>query len=186
MFPLQTNEFLNNVCEKIKYKPIRNEISEELKNHIEEQKETFIQSGIEENVAEQKAIENMGSAEELGKKLNKIHKPKLDWKLVLLILILIAFGALVNIIRIKSYLSVNELDIINGYSQAKKYIFALIIGIVLSLLIYFIDYRKLSKYSMIFYILATLSMVMTYILGTRLIYNTRPYLRLGGITVLPT
>ncbi len=183
---MQTNEFLNNVCEKIKYKPIRNEISEELKNHIEEQKETFIQSGIEENVAEQKAIENMGSAEELGKKLNKIHKPKLDWKLVLLILILIAFGALVNIIRIKSYLSVNELDIINGYSQAKKYIFALIIGIVLSLLIYFIDYRKLSKYSMIFYILATLSMVMTYILGTRLIYNTRPYLRLGGITVLPT
>ena len=49
---MQTNEFLNNVCEKIKYKPIRNEISEELKNHIEEQKEAFIQSGIEENVAE--------------------------------------------------------------------------------------------------------------------------------------
>ena len=83
------NEFLNNVCEKIKYKPIRNEISEELKNHIDEQKEVFIQSGIEENVAEEKAIENMGNAEELGKKLNKIHRPKLDWKLVLLILILL-------------------------------------------------------------------------------------------------
>ncbi len=181
---MQTNEFLNNVCEKIKYKPIRNEISEELKNHIEEQKEAFVQSGIEENVAEEKAIENMGNAEELGKKLNKIHRPKLDWKLVLLILTLIVFGALVNIIRIKTYLSVNELDIINGYSQAYNYILALIIGIVLSLLIYFIDYRKLSKYSMIFYILATLSMVMPYIFGVGL--NGRLHLRLGYVTVSPT
>ena len=36
VFHLQTNEFLNKVCEQIKYKPIRNEISQELENHIEE------------------------------------------------------------------------------------------------------------------------------------------------------
>jgi len=63
VFRLLINEFLNNVCDKIKYKPIINEISEELKNHIEEQKEDFIQSGIEEKLAEEKAIENMGNAE---------------------------------------------------------------------------------------------------------------------------
>ena len=151
---MQTNEFLNNVCEKIKYKPIRNEIYEELKNHIEEQKEAFIQSGIEENIAEEKAIENMGSSEELGKKLNKIHRAKLDWKLVLLILFLIAFGILVTIIRIR-----NEISLDYRYSRGThigKYILALGIGMILSILIYFIDYRKMSKYPMLFYIIATL------------------------------
>ena len=42
MFHLQIKEFLNTVCEQIKYKPIRNSISEELENHIEESKENYI------------------------------------------------------------------------------------------------------------------------------------------------
>ena len=42
---MQTKEFLNNVCEQIKYKPIRNSISEELENHIEESKENYIEEG---------------------------------------------------------------------------------------------------------------------------------------------
>lgn len=65
-----TNEFLNNVCEKIKYKPIRSEIFEELKNHIEEQKDELIQNGTEEKIAEETVIQNMGNAEELGKNIN--------------------------------------------------------------------------------------------------------------------
>ncbi len=178
---MQTNEFLNNVCEKIKYKPIRNEISEELKNHIEEQKEAFIQSGIEENVAEEKAIENMGSAEELGKKLNKIHRPKLDWKLVLLILILIAFGILVTIIRMK-----NEISLDYRYSRGTNmgnYILALGIGMILSTLIYFIDYRKMSKYPMLFYIIATLCFIMPYGIGGTL--NGIRYLYVFSTLILP-
>ena len=54
MFHLQIKEFLNNVCEQIKYKPIRNEIAEELENHIKEAKENYIQEGIEEIEAEEK------------------------------------------------------------------------------------------------------------------------------------
>ena len=48
MFHLQIKEFLNAVCEQIKYKPIRNSISEELENHIEESKENYIRDGLEE------------------------------------------------------------------------------------------------------------------------------------------
>lgn len=175
------NEFLNNVCDKIKYKPIRNEISEELKNHIEEQKEDFIQSGIEEKLAEEKAIENMGNAEELGKKLNKIHRPKLDWKLVVLILILIAFGILVTIIRIR-----NEMSSDYMYSRGTNmvdYILVLVIGMILSTVIYFIDYRRLSKYSMLFYIIATLCFLMPDGLGGTL--NGRRYLYIFSTFVLP-
>lgn len=97
---MQIKEFLNTVCEQIKYKPIRNSISEELENHIEESKENYIQEGLEEQEAEEKAIIQMGDAEEIGKKLNKIHKPKLDWRLLIILIILLGFGFLVAFTRI--------------------------------------------------------------------------------------
>ena len=69
---MQIKEFLDSVCEQIKYKPIRENIAEELKNHIEESKENYMREGLEETIAEEKAIEQMGEAQEIGKKLNKI------------------------------------------------------------------------------------------------------------------
>ena len=54
---MQIKEFLNTVCEQIKYKPIRNSISEELENHIEESKENYIEEGMQEEEAEEKATQ---------------------------------------------------------------------------------------------------------------------------------
>ena len=117
---MQIKEFLDSVCEQIKYKPIREDIAEELKNHIEELKENYIQEGMKEEIAEQKAIEQMGDSKEIGKKLNKIHRPKLDWKLLLILIILLCFGFLVVLIR-------NGLD---GNSHIGKYIIFLIYIII--------------------------------------------------------
>lgn len=92
---MQIREFLNNVCEQISYKPIREEISKELENHIEERKEMYMEYGVKENEAEEKAIEQMGDAEEIGKKLNKIHRPRIDWKVIFTIVALIILGLIV-------------------------------------------------------------------------------------------
>ena len=143
---MRIKEYLNIVCEQIKYKPIRDEISTEIENHIKEAKESYIEEGIEEKQAEQKAIEQMGDAKEIGRKLNKIHRPKFDWKLVLIIAIVLAFGGLVAFTR-------------SEYSATKnvitEYIIYLMIGLVSSIAIYFIDYRKMLKYSNYIYIIAT-------------------------------
>lgn len=72
---MQINEFLNSVCEQIKYKPIRNTIAEELKDHIEDKKEELIEMGQNEEEAEKNAVEQMGDAEIIGKELNKVHRP---------------------------------------------------------------------------------------------------------------
>ena len=96
---MQIKDFLNSVCEQIRYKPIRESISEELKNHIEEIKENYMQEGLQEELAEGEAIKQMGDSVEIGKKLNKIHRPKLDWKLVLIIGVLICFGFLIAWIK---------------------------------------------------------------------------------------
>ena len=73
MFHLQINEFLNSVCEQIKYKPIRNTISEELKNHIEDKKEELIENGQNEQEAEENAVEQMGDAKLIGRTFRQIE-----------------------------------------------------------------------------------------------------------------
>lgn len=100
---MQIKEFLDNVCERIKYKPIREEIREELENHIEEKKEMYIEYGLEEKQAEERAVEQMGNAEEIGKKLDKVHKPRMDWKVVLFVIALVAIGVAVYYLRQRYY-----------------------------------------------------------------------------------
>lgn len=177
---MQIKEFLNTVCEQIKYKPIRNSISEELENHIEESKENYIRDGLEEKEAEEKAIVQMGNAEEIGKKLNKIHKPKLDWKLLIILIILLGFGFLVAFIRASSIVS-------DGYDTENvigRYICALIAGSIFSIFIYFIDYTKIMKYSNIFYIIATLFVVYSFLFGINI--NGLPYIYISpSITISP-
>ena len=56
MFHLRIKEFLENVCNEIRYTPIRNDISEELELHIQDVKEEYIASGINELEAEEKAV----------------------------------------------------------------------------------------------------------------------------------
>lgn len=147
MFLLQIKEFLNHVCEQIQYKPVQNDIAEELKSHVEDLKKEFMLEGMEEKEAEKKAVEQMGNAEEIGKKLNQIHRPKLDWKLLLITCVLLVFGALVVLIR-------------KGEYSTSNYGLTLILGVVFSAVIYFLDYRKIFKVSNYLYGIATLIMIL--------------------------
>ena len=43
MFHLQIKEYLNEICEQIKYKPVRKEIAKEIEDHINDIKEDLKQ-----------------------------------------------------------------------------------------------------------------------------------------------
>ena len=174
---MQIKDFLEKVCNEIKYKPIREEISKELENHIEESKEAYIHKGESEEIAINKAIADMGDAEVIGKTLNKIHKPKLDYKLIILLLILLCFTFLVVGIKTTSHV----------FSEGEgpffvKTIVYLIIGFILGLAIYFMDYTKIAKYSNYIYIVSSILIIYTVISSHHLI-NGIPYLNIGNIYI---
>lgn len=77
----KVDEFLNEVCNQVRYKKAHRHIKEELKSHIEDRTSDYMEQGYDEEKAVSKAIDNMGDAKELGKKLNKQHKPYLGWAL---------------------------------------------------------------------------------------------------------
>ena len=159
---MNINTFLDLLCNEIKYKPIRNDIAEELKNHINEIKQEYIDKGLESNQAEDKAVEQMGNPKEIGLKLNKIHKPKLDWKLLIIMIIVLGFSLLVTFTRSSNISQNNEINVMI------KYIAFMVIGIILSVICYFVDYRNLLKHSKKLFIIASLSIIVSITFGTNL------------------
>ena len=133
-----------------------------------------MQEGWKAEEAEEKAISQMGDAEEIGKKLNKIHRPKLDWKLLILVIILIGFGLVVAILQ-------QPADNSNRIQHTAIY---MLIGLVFCMGMYFFDYRKMQKYANLLYLLATILMLLPY-LGLANMVNGVNQVRIGSITFMP-
>ena len=144
---MNTKEFLNKVSKEIKYKPANKPIIEELENHIEEVKEDYLCKGYSENESEEIAVEQMGNAKKIGKELNKIHRPKLDWILMGLIIILFSFRIVLAVNSTTNYINV-------------KY---LIVGLICGTIIYFFDYRKTKNYSTLIYFTANMILIFQWI-----------------------
>lgn len=177
---MRIKEFLENVCQQIKYQPIRKEVSEELENHLLEAKESYILEGVEEAKAEEKAIIQMGNAAEIGKKLNKIHCPKLDWKLLFLALILIIFGGLVTLTRANNCW--DDKGVFPYSASIAQYRITLLVGVILSMICYFFDYRKIVKFPKWLYGIATILLIVTINVGVQ-INGANIYISILGFTI---
>ena len=143
------DKFLSRVCRYIKNKEVLKEVCEELKSHIYEIVEEYEESGLTEEEAINKAIERMGNPNDIGEKLNKVHKPKIDWINIGLITIMMLIGLSIN-------LSLNSYQLSGEVFYRKFFLYEKIKEIFIETLVvisfYFFDYRKLQKHSYKIYI----------------------------------
>ena len=72
----EISRFLEDVKEQIQYKPIRAEIEEEMKAHIEDRTLEYIEKGAEEKEAIHRAVEQMGDGTSIGVMLNETRHVK--------------------------------------------------------------------------------------------------------------
>lgn len=170
---MDIKNFLNKVCEQIKYEPAKKGIYEELELHIQEIKEEYINDGISDIEAEEKAVSHMGEAEDIGKKLNKVHKSKLDWKLLILILISMGFGIFISVLKG-----------VDRYNYVARTCLYMLFGIAIGAIIYFFDYRKLKSYSNIIYLIASIIMILPVMnIGTMI--NGINYFSIFNVSFMP-
>lgn len=140
-------EYIQKVCNQIRWKKVHDNISEELLNHIEDQKFAFMAMGQNENEAEKNAISQMGDAVIIGQQLDRTHRPKAEWGIFLLVVICILIGLVAQYI-----ISANSLK--NGWSSKEyfwDYLKVLPLGISLMLGAYYADYSIIGKYHKIIY-----------------------------------
>jgi cell division protein FtsW (lipid II flippase) len=133
------NEFLAKVMSKVKSKEAHKMIEKELHHHLQELSQSLQNREGSKEEAEIKAVQEMGNPYSIGEKLNKLHKPRMDWVLLILFVMIgaISFLPLVGNAPGPAFLE----------RQAIWYVLASFV--TLSFL--FIDYRKLKNWWIIFF-----------------------------------
>ena len=158
MLPLdKIKEYSTMVGEQIRWKKAEAMITDEIENHIYDQRDAYILNGDTEEIATDKAILEMGGGVLVGLELDRIHRPSPQWAMIGLTGILMLIGFISNyFISITSGLS-------NGVSSI-PYILAFLIFI----LCYHMDFTILGKYAIQIYCIAIIGLPMILILVSRL------------------
>ncbi|GGH81254.1 cell division protein FtsW (lipid II flippase) [Pullulanibacillus pueri] len=161
------HQFLQTVTRQIKVKEVKAAIQRELDDHINHEKAHWIKKGLSEADAEEKAIKQMGSPLQLGQQLNKIHRPRIDWWIGILLLIILSVGLL----PIGSFIQFTT----------QKVVYTLW-GLALIISLMFFDYRKLKKFKWGFYIGGMLILFVLQFFHNAYI-NGNPYFIIGPLTI---
>jgi len=162
--------FLKEVTNHIKSKEAKNLVETELDFHLKQAKNMWIEKGLSEEVAEDKAVEQMGSPIKLGQELNKLHKPKVDWFIIILLVTAMGLGFL----PVVAFGHTNDLLI-------NKVIFV-ILGVATALGMMLIDYRKLERLGWLFYTIGVLILLMLYCFQNASM-NGEPLIKIGPIAI---
>lgn len=141
--------YLEKLLSQIRCKKARPYIAEEIRDHIESQIADNLSEGMTSEEAEKNAVTDMGDPVEVGISLDRIHKPKIAWKLLVIVGILSLLGILIqqSILRQPGY---QELETwrqeVYRYTT-EGFVSCIVIGFLLMCVIYFLDYTLIAKYS---------------------------------------
>ena len=141
--------YLEKLLSQIRCKKARPYIAEEIRDHIESQMEDNLSAGMSYEEAEKNAVTDMGDPVEVGISLDRIHKPKIAWKLLLIVGILSLLGILIqqSILLQPGYQDL-EIEMQQRYRyNVEGFASAVVIGFLLMCVIYFLDYTVIAKYA---------------------------------------
>ncbi|MDA47423.1 FtsW/RodA/SpoVE family cell cycle protein [Listeria monocytogenes] len=165
-------EYLGKVIAKVKSKQAHSMIKKELSSHLEELSDSFQRRGLSIEDADKKAMQEMGDPSAVGKNMNQLHKPSMDWLLIALFILLAGIGFLP---LMSDVVSPNSFFI-------KKQIVWLALAILALIGFLFFDYRKLKNLWMYFYAAALILFFTPFLVGVSLTGGGR-WVSLGGIMI---
>ncbi len=141
--PSKISEYLKTVCDQIRWNKAHSVISEEIENHITDQKNAYMAEGLDEETATVKAINEMGDPVLVGTELNCTHRPKTEWGIIALTGCVLLFGFAIRMFLINDY----DTPWISTSS-----IISTLLGIGLMAIAYFLDFTIIGNHSKAIYI----------------------------------
>lgn len=152
------DEYLKTLLEQIRCKKARPYIRKELQDHIENQIEENIHAGMDNENAEKEAVKDMGDPIKTGISLDCIHKPQIAWKLLFVIVLLSVAGIMTHIM-ITRHIDVAEASI------SSKYVLHVMMGIIVMMGLYFLDYTLLARISKVIAVILMAICLLTLFFG---------------------
>lgn len=89
------DSYLEAVAEQIKWKRARPVVTQELRQHLEDQRDAFAAEGRED--PEQLAVEEMGDPVDIGAQLDGLHRPRPQWGLLMGTILLALLGTVLQL-----------------------------------------------------------------------------------------
>lgn len=166
------DEYLKTLLEQIRCKKARPYIRQELQNHMEDQIEANIHAGMDYESAEKEAVKDMGDPVEAGISLDRIHKPQIAWKLLFMI-------ALISVAGIVTHIMIaTHMDGADAFASS-RYVIHVLVGIVVRMVLYFMDYTLLARYSKLIAVILLATCLLTLFFGVS-INGMTYYMNIGG------
>ena len=158
----KVNDFLDKICSHIRCKSAHNEIRTELMGHIEEMQN--------DGITIEKALSSMGDCAEIGAKLDKQHRPQIDW----LLIGLVGFISIVGILMMRWG---NDPRL----GSFERYILWAGIGVAIAIGLMFFDYTKFEKLALPLYFFSTIFILFGIFRGARI--NGAVWIQIGSINI---
>lgn len=172
---MNREEYLDRVCSQIRFKDVHPQIRRELGSHFDDIVEECLSRDVAVKDTSLEAIRRLGDPVELGRQLEKIHRPRVEWGLLLITMMLVGAGlavlfSLQHVALLKEQLVFSQTMIV--------FIPAVII---FSLLVYY-DYYRLQELSLLLFLLVLGLLLLLSVFGSRA-EGTVPCLYIGSIPV---
>lgn len=142
---MEFHEYLDELTQQIRSKNAKKMVEQELKAHIEDQAKAYEASGMEPGPALDQAVKDMGDPVEVGIEMDRIHRPRSGFKLLLLIILFSAAGLLaqyMSFYRFGTELAMYQKMAEGSFSRQCLYT---VLGIILMAVIYYVDYSVIIR-----------------------------------------
>lgn len=140
--PEKFKEYADLVCQQLRWKKARPVIEREIETHLCDQYDALVKSGLPEENAVDESIRQMGDAVEIGTGLDRVHRPKPSWGLLILTGVLLLIG-----LGVKAFITYDS----DYPNELPKMLIAAALGVGCLLGAYFMDFTVLGKWSLLVY-----------------------------------
>lgn len=130
--------YLTTVAEQIRWKRARSPLTRELESHLLDEYEACRSIGMTEAEAEEEALRQMGDPVTVGLALDEVHRPKPQWGLLCLSMLLVLAGAF-----LRTWL---KMEAGSDFSIAKT-LASVLLGTIALFAGYFCDYTRLARHA---------------------------------------
>jgi len=135
------NAYLSTVCGQVRWKKAHDAIGRELSDHIEDQAMAFSIDGMDYDASLERALRDMGDPVTVGTQFNRVYRPKPTLSVVLLTLSLVVAGFLFQLL----------MGIDETRSLVSRGVPALMAGLAIMTVFYYLDYTFLAKGGALFF-----------------------------------
>jgi hypothetical protein len=152
-------DYLNGVCQEVQFRAARKYLKQELSAHIDDKKTSLEAGGAADPEAE--AAKAMGDPAETGRTLNAIHRPRMEWGVIVCVLLL----SIVSIIVL--LFSRNSSHLLNSKEPVLvKHFLGIVLGLGLMTALTFADYNWLVRFRHLCLSLSFLSILLFKLFGS--------------------